>query len=79
MGALTGTAIGLSGGQLIVGVFAGIIGSVVGTFAAAKGRALAAKLFGRDLPAALLEDAIGIVLALVVALAKPRFSIASSM
>jgi uncharacterized membrane protein len=65
MGALTGTAIGLSGGQLIVGVFAGIIGSVVGTFAGAKGRALAAKLFGRDLPAALLEDAIGIALAFV--------------
>ena len=65
MGALTGTAIGLSGGQLIVGISAGIIGSVVGTFAGAKGRALVAKLFGHDLPAALLEDAIGVVLAVV--------------
>jgi uncharacterized membrane protein len=65
MGALTGTAIGLSHGQLALGALAGVVGSVVGTFAGAKGRALAAKLFGRDLPAALLEDVVAIVLAFV--------------
>jgi uncharacterized membrane protein len=65
MGALTGTAIGLSHGQLALGALAGVVGSVVGTFAGAKGRALAAKLFGRDLPAALFEDVVAIVLAFV--------------
>jgi len=65
MGALTGSAIGLSGGSLVMGALAGIAGSVVGTLAGAKGRALAAKLFGRDLPAALLEDALAILLAFV--------------
>ncbi len=65
MGALTGTAIGFSRGHLAIGIVAGIIGSVVGTLAGSKGRALAAKLFGRDLPAALLEDVLAIALAFV--------------
>jgi uncharacterized membrane protein len=65
MGALTGSAIGLSHGNLVLGAVAGMVGSVVGTFAGAKGRALLAKAFGRDLPAALLEDVIAIVLAFV--------------
>jgi uncharacterized membrane protein len=65
MGALTGSAIGLSHGSLALGAVAGIGGSVVGTFAGAKGRALLAKGFGRDLPAALLEDVLAIVLVFV--------------
>jgi uncharacterized membrane protein len=65
MGALTGTVIGLSHEHLAIGAIAGVIGSVVGTFAGAKGRAFVAKLFGRDLPAALLEDVLAIVLAFV--------------
>ncbi len=65
MGALTGTAIGLSRGHLAIGIVAGIIGSVVGTLAGSKARAFAAKLFGRDLPAALLEDVLAIALAFV--------------
>lgn len=65
MGALTGAAIGLSQGHLIVGVLSGIIGSIVGTLAGSKARAFATKLFGRDLPAALLEDVCAIVLAFV--------------
>jgi uncharacterized membrane protein len=65
MGALTGSAIGLSHRGLILGAVAGIVGSVVGTFAGAKGRALLAKAFGRDLPAALVEDVMAIVLAVV--------------
>jgi uncharacterized membrane protein len=62
MGALTGAAIGLSQGHLLVGVLSGIVGSVIGTLAGAKARAFAAGLFGRDLPAALLEDAVAVVL-----------------
>jgi uncharacterized membrane protein len=65
MGALTGSAIGLASGHLGMGALAGVIGSVVGTLGGAKGRALLAKSFGRDLPAALLEDALAIALAVV--------------
>jgi len=65
MGALTGSAIGLSQGHLIIGALSGIIGSVVGTLAGAKARAFVAKLFGRDLPAALLEDILAVALAVV--------------
>ena len=56
--ALCGLAIGLSGNGMFVGLVAGIIGAVAGTFGGAKGRSLLAKAFGRDMPAALLEDAI---------------------
>jgi uncharacterized membrane protein len=65
MGALTGTAIGLSHGNLVGGVLAGVVGSVAGTLGGAKARGFAAKLFGRDLPAALLEDVVAIALAVV--------------
>jgi uncharacterized membrane protein len=63
MGALTGAAIALSQGHFLIGFLSGIVGSVVGTLGGAKARALAAKLFGRDLPAALLEDVIAVALA----------------
>lgn len=63
MGALTGTAIGLARGSVLIGAVAGSVGSVVGTLAGAKGRGLLARAFGRDLPAALVEDALAIVLA----------------
>ncbi len=65
MGALTGSAIGVSQGHFIVGALSGIVGSVAGTLGGAKARAFAARLFGRDLPAALLEDVLAIVLAFV--------------
>lgn len=71
MGALTGTAIGLSHGQLVLGVIGGLVGSVVGTLAGSRARAFAARLFGRDLPAALLEDVVAVALA-VVAVATLR-------
>ena len=71
MGALVGTAIGLSHGQLVLGVIAGIVGSVAGTLGGSKARAFAAQLFGRDLPAALLEDVLAVALA-VVAIATLR-------
>ena len=65
MGATSGGAVGLSQGHFAIGLIAGIAGSVAGTFAGAKGRALVAKSFGRDLPAAFLEDVIAIALAFV--------------
>ena len=58
--ALSGLAIGLSGNGLIIGLVAGILGAVAGTFGGAKARSVLAKKFGRDLPAALLEDAVAL-------------------
>jgi uncharacterized membrane protein len=61
--ALCGLAIGLSGNGMTVGLVAGIIGAVAGTFGGAKARSLLAKTLGRDLPAALLEDAVALGIA----------------
>mgnify|MGYP001457316562 CR=1 FL=1 len=58
--ALCGLAIGLSGNGMIIGLVAGIMGAVAGTFGGAKARNLLASAFGRDLPAALLEDAVAL-------------------
>jgi uncharacterized membrane protein len=65
MGALTGAAIGASHGQLLVGVLSGITGSILGTLAGSKARAAAARLLGKDLFAALLEDLVAIVLVIL--------------
>ncbi len=59
-GSLCGVAIGMSANQTVLGLIAGIIGSVAGTFGGAKARGFLAKLFGRDVPAALLEDLVAI-------------------
>jgi uncharacterized membrane protein len=61
--ALCGLAIGLSGNGMIIGLVAGIIGAVAGTFGGAKATSHLAKTFGRDLPAALLEDAVALGIA----------------
>jgi uncharacterized membrane protein len=62
IGAFTGAAIGVSHGHLVTGALSGIIGSILGTLAGSKARAAAARLFRRDLPAALLEDVVTIAL-----------------
>ena len=62
-GTLCGCAIGLSAGHLVIGLFAGVVGSVAGTLGGAKARSFGAKLFHRDLPAAFLEDAAAIGIA----------------
>ncbi len=69
MGALTGAAIGASGGMPVAGLIAGIVGAVVGTFGGKKVRASLAASFGRDAPAAFIEDAVAIVGALLIVLA----------
>ena len=61
--ALCGLAIGLSGNGMIIGLVAGIMGAVAGTFGGAKARSLLSRAFGRDLPAALLEDAVALGIA----------------
>ena len=65
-GALSGATIGVAAGSWIVGLIAGVIGAVIGTFGGAEIRARMAKAFGRDTPAAFIEDAGAIVLGLIV-------------
>jgi uncharacterized membrane protein len=61
-GALSGAAITAPVGTPIAGAIAGALGAVAGTIGGAEVRARLAGAFGgRDLPAALLEDAIAII------------------
>ncbi|MBO9499039.1 MAG: DUF4126 domain-containing protein [Novosphingobium sp.] len=65
-GALSGAAIGASGGQLALGAVAGAIGAVIGTLGGASARGGLATAFGSDRPAAILEDLVAIGLAFAV-------------
>jgi uncharacterized membrane protein len=62
-GTLCGVAVGLSIGHMLFGLIAGAVGTVAGTLGGAKARAGGAKLLGRDLPAALIEDVVAVGLA----------------
>ncbi|AMS41281.1 membrane protein [Aminobacter sp. Y103A] len=66
MGALTGAVIGTAGGIVVGGLAAGIIGAILGTLGGAEIRGRLAASFGNDLPAALIEDAVAILGALLV-------------
>ncbi|MFM0198473.1 DUF4126 family protein [Paraburkholderia fungorum] len=61
LGGLCGAAIGAAHGGLLGGLIAGVVGAVIGTLGGAKARGALARAFGRDLPAALIEDAVAIV------------------
>ena len=61
MGSLAGAAIGASLGSLVIGLLCGAIGAVIGTLGGSFVRGKLASAFGRDLPAALLEDVVAIV------------------
>jgi uncharacterized membrane protein len=61
-GGLSGATIGAAGHSLVVGLILGIIGAVAGTYGGAAIRGKLAAAFGRDLPAALLEDVVGIAI-----------------
>ncbi len=65
-GALCGATLGVPAGSWIAGLLAGVIGAVAGTYGGAEVRARIAKAFGRDLPAALIEDAAAIILGLII-------------
>jgi uncharacterized membrane protein len=66
MGALAGATLGAARDSLVGGLIAGIIGAVVGTLGGAWERGALAKAFGKDLPAALLEDAVALLGALFI-------------
>ena len=65
-GALSGAMVGVNGGALLGGLVAGIVGAVIGTIGGAAVRSRLAKSFGHDLPAALIEDTIAIIGAILV-------------
>ncbi len=66
MGALSGATIGAAGGSLIPGLIAGILGAAAGTLGGAAARGKLAIMFQKDPPAALLEDAVAIVGAILI-------------
>jgi uncharacterized membrane protein len=67
MGALCGAALGATRDVLIGGLIAGVVGAVAGTLGGYQFRVwLARTLGGKDLPAALIEDAIAICGAVLI-------------
>ena len=59
-GGLCGAAVVAPSGAMLIGLLLGAVGAVIGTFGGAAMRAWLAQAFGKDLPAALLEDVIAI-------------------
>jgi uncharacterized membrane protein len=59
-GALSGAAIGATGGNWMFGAGAGAAGGIIGTLGGAEGRRRLTIAFGKDLPAALVEDFVAI-------------------
>ncbi|MFS2150701.1 DUF4126 domain-containing protein [Rhizobium sp. Rhizsp42] len=66
MGGLSGATIGAAGGSLAAGLALGIMGSAIGTFAGSAMRSRLAAFFRSDRPAAVTEDVLTIILAVVV-------------
>lgn len=65
-GALAGAALATSLGGWTGGAVAGAVGAAVGTLGGHAARARLAEAFGRDRPAAFLEDAIAILAAIAI-------------
>ncbi|MER9278580.1 DUF4126 domain-containing protein [Mesorhizobium sp. M0522] len=66
LGAFTGAVIGATGGATIGGLIAGAVGAVIGTLGGAEARKRLAAAFGKDPPAAFIEDAVAIVGGLLI-------------
>ncbi len=60
-GAFAGAAIGLGSGSWPIGTLCGGIGAILGTVGGAAARGRLAKAFGKDLPAALIEDVVAVI------------------
>jgi uncharacterized membrane protein len=71
MGAMTGGAVGVAAGSLWIGAIVGVIGAIIGTLGGAAARGRMAAAFGKDRPAALIEDAVAIAAAVLIVLALP--------
>lgn len=71
MGAATGGAIGVGAGSLWIGAIIGAVGAIIGTLGGSAARAKMAAAFGKDRPAALIEDAVAIGGAILIVVALP--------
>ncbi|MEZ5318098.1 MAG: hypothetical protein R2752_11910 [Vicinamibacterales bacterium] len=65
-GGVSGGLIGAASGRLAPAIAAGAIGALVSTVGAHALRLRLARAFGRDWPAALIEDGVALTLAVVV-------------
>lgn len=66
-GGFCGAVLGTAGGAMLGGLVAGVIGTVIGTLGGYETRKrLVAAIGGKDLPIALLEDVVAVLLALWV-------------
>ena len=63
---LSGATIGAAAGSPVVGGIAGIVGAVIGTYGGHAAREQLAAALRNDMPAALIEDAIAIVAAVLI-------------
>jgi uncharacterized membrane protein len=70
VGGLCGGAIA-TGGSFLGGLAAGAVGGIIGTLGGAEGRARLAAAFGKDRPAALIEDTVAIIGAALIVGAMP--------
>ncbi|WP_158808672.1 DUF4126 family protein [Beijerinckia sp. L45] len=68
-GGLCGAAIGAPSGALVGGLVLGLVGAAIGTFGGAEARARLAAAFGKDRPAAIIEDIVAIGGAALIVLA----------
>lgn len=59
-GALCGATLGAAGGVMVAGAAVGLVGAALGTLGGYRGRMALAGAWGRDLPAAIVEDAVAI-------------------
>jgi uncharacterized membrane protein len=64
-GGFSGAALGAVAGSTPLGLIAGVVGAVAGTWGGAALRSRLAGSFGSDRPAAFIEDAGAVVLALI--------------
>ncbi|MDX8525836.1 DUF4126 domain-containing protein [Mesorhizobium sp. MSK_1335] len=65
-GAFAGAVIGATAGATIGGLVAGATGAVIGTLGGAEVRGRMAAAFGKDPPAAFIEDAVAIIGGLLI-------------
>lgn len=67
IGAAVGLVLGLPAGAELATAILGAVGAVIGTLGGYAARRRLALAFGRDLPAALTEDAVAIIVGLLAA------------
>ena len=70
-GALSGASVAGATGSIAGGALVGILGAVIGTLGGHALRMKMAQAFGRDMPAAFIEDAIAIGGAMLIVLGLP--------